>query len=1212
MSRRLTSYLTLLLVTIFSMPAFGTLDELNLKAVTVSGESAESITADTQWYVVYNNRQNGKKAGGYWKDMKGESITYMTNGIEEDVVKAGDLATDKADILVRFLSTETEGQYNIQFGTGNYMNADLYTTPNANQAQAYNVYTIGDNTGHYGINKAHMGSIVDNNGGGYSLAFWESGEVTNAGGNNDWRIFPVTLTELTERDLLNMEINKRLALYEQYLEGREGSLDRGQEIGQYDVTDDEFNAWTAHVQKVYDVLDGKYPDMTNEEIQSELNAIDEGWAYIESKYIKLVIANGNYRIVSAITWTNSTSTVVGSNPETGEDITETVETHPTKAMYATQDTKQLKWANLDETDCRYLWKITNVGTDSLQVMNIATDGIINTIPTSTVATLDNESTTTMNFMFIKRNEDGKLVLSFQPWGGNTTSFAHCGGHGGGKGVNGNVVGWSNGSDADASQWILEPVDDETVAKLIEDYAPYKNHELMVANFQALQARADSAIAAAKADTYTYEHGEGLLTSGSQFSSPFTCGDEERQGNSFDNLFDGNNATYWHSSWSSIVAGHTHYFQVALTEAVAEGTLLQAYIARRTSAANDHITALTVYGANDATALDDATDDSWTRLDSISTPWTNGQTEVTSNVFTASGYQYLRFYIDDTAGSQISATRGYGHMAQFQLYPTIVVGQTQYSQMGEVRTNLEAALAKAAAIESEELTMDDYKELETAVNAFLEALVDPSALDAAIQANKDAAQYVVTGDNPGQWAEGSNGSALANLIAEAQAYLRTGAYTHEKTDQLTAQITETAQNLMASANQVVPGKWYSIRFDNEENYDTYGWSKGNVVNETLGDLYGTRLVPANQVDDETGSSLEVFSSLSEVGIGQALRFANPDDIASEDQTAFRFVAQGDSAFLIQHKSGLYVNALARGNALSLGLTPGIFDVKACGLGKVLIHARRLNGTELYESPVYLHAQNAGHSLVTWSANEVGSNSALLIEPVSNFDEGDEVAESIKKEVVPNSMRIWCYAAGFKVQDGQLYEYKGANIADDEISLAFNEVSEAQPGQPVLYINGDTTKFDKEAEKEQESIILTGTQFVTEPDSVGGIHGTFSYQWVDPDYNVVVAGGTYAQEGNHFEEATGEDNTDCTRDVSANTGYIVPAENVIANFNAADYSLVITLKKGANAIEKVEELLNKRADIYTLDGKLVKKNGTMSDIKTMGRGLYIIGGAKVTVK
>ena len=151
-----------------------------------------------------------------------------------------------------------------------------------------------------------------------------------------------------------------------------------------------------------------------------------------------------------------------------------------------------------------------------------------------------------------------------------------------------------------------------------------------------------------------------------------------------------------------------------------------------------------------------------------------------------------------------------------------------------------------------------------------------------------------------------------------------------------------------------------------------------------------------------------------------------------------------------------------------------------------------------------------------------------------------------------------------------------------------------------------------EKEPEELTIDGSTFVDEPDSIGGIRGTFGYQWVDEYKNVVVSGGNFAQEGNCFVEATGKEATDCTRDITANTGYIVPAENVISNFNAADYNLVITLKRDPNAIEKVTTVLNSRNDIYTIDGKLVKKNGTISDVKAMGRGLYIIGGAKVMVK
>ena len=1193
----------LLFVALFSLPALAQLDELNMKSITI-GEAAETLTPDTQWYLVYNKRQNGKKAGGYWLDTKGESICYMSNGIEDDVLTDGDLASAKATILVRFLSTENEGQYTIQFGTGRYMKGNLWTSENAADAQVFNVYTIGENAGHWGINKADMQDRVDNNGGGQTLAFWESGQLTEAGGNNDWSIFPVTLNELSERELLDIQINEMLKKYEQYIDGRD-SLDLGSEIGQYNVTEEEYKAWQAHIQKSKDVLDGLYDDITNEEIKAELDAIEEGWKTMMGKLVKLVIADGNYRIVSALEWTNKVITPTG--PETAD----TTIVHPLKAIYATLDTKQAKWADIDSTDCRYLWKITNVGTDSLQVKNIATDGIINSVEKSTAATLELESTMTMWFKFISRQEDGRPVVSFRTQNGGTYNFMHCGGHGGGAGKSGNIVGWEAG--VGASLWVLEPVDDETVNRLIEEYAPFKNHELMVKNYETLQARGDSAIAAAKDETFIVSRGDSILTSGDQFSSPFTCtvDQEGEAGSKFSNLFDGNPATYWHSDWSSSVAPHTHYFQIDLNEALAEDQQVQAYIARRTSAANDHITAMTVYGANDASALDDATEQTWTRLDSINTPWVKNQTEVYSNRFNAGGYKYLRFYIDNTAGSEISSTRGFAHMAKFQLYPITIDGSTQYAQMGEVRTTLEAALAKAAELDTDELTQEDYKELEDAVNAFLEALVDPAELVNAINNKKDLTKYIVVGTNPGQWAEGSNGAALDKLITDAQAYLKNGAFTHEKTDNLTKQITETADGIMESANKVEAGKWYNIRFDNEDNYNEYGWGKGNVVNETLGDLYGNILVPANEISDDSGKSLQTFDHLEDVGLGQALRFMDSNE-ASGDVTAFRFVAVGDTAFYLQHKSGLYVAAAGRSNALTLGLVPGLFDVKAVGLGKMAIHARSLKGKELYEQPVYLHAQNAGHSLVTWNADGINSNSALFIEPVDENDMSEEMPETIKKSVLPNSMQIWCYGAGFSVKEGTLYEYKGASLTDTEISLAFNKIEAAKAGQPVLYINGDTTAFDVTMEKEPEELTIDGSAFVDEPDSIGGIRGTFGYQWVDEYKNVVVSGGNFAQEGNCFVEATGKEATDCARDISANTGYIVPAENVISNFNAADYNLVITLKRDPNAIEKVTTVLNSRNDIYTIDGKLVKKNGTISDVKAMGRGLYIIGGAKVMVK
>jgi hypothetical protein len=1224
MGRKLTHLLSLLLVTFISLPAMAQLDELNLKTVSISETSAESVTPDTQWYLVYNKRSYSF-AGGYWRDTKGESICYMSDGIGTDIITEGDFASQKADILVRFLSTEKEGQYKIQFGTGNYMKSDLWTSSRTSDAANFYVYNIStEELGHYGINVVGAddayGDRVDNNGGGASLAPWDSGILTTTGGNNDWSLFAVTLTEVEERALLEQKMNDCLKKYESYVYG-EDTLSLGTGIMQYDITQEEYEAWKGHIQTIYLIYEGEQ-EATDEQIKEEIAAVEDGWTYIKSKQVPFTVTPGNYRIVSAMSWTNSKTTVTGKDETTGEDITETVTTHPTKAMFATLDTRLAKWADLDETDCRYLWKITTASDSTYVIQNIATDDILDTCITSSKATLEKESDTKWSFQYIKTNDAGKYVIAFHPNSAKTTDdYMHCGGHGSGAGVSGDIVGWY--ASADATQWYLEPVDDATVAQLIEDYAPYKNHELLVYNYQQLQAKADSAIAIAKDEQYITTTGTGLITSSSQMSSPFTCSEEEEGGNGykFDFVLDGKTDTYWHSTWSGgNLAGHSHWFQVSLNEPIDDAANLVAYIYRRTSAANDHITEMSVYGANASSALDDETEESWTLIGSITTPWTSGQTEVTSSVLKSNGtYSYLRFYIDNTAGSDISSTRGYAHMAEFQLYPVTIDGNTQYSQMGEVRTNLEAALAVADSIDTDELTMDDYNALKTAVDAFVAAVVDPLALATAIANNKDASDLVVIGSNPGQWPEGTEASSLPTIISQAKAYLKAGAYTKDAIDRYTESIESAAANIMNSANKVEEGKWYRLRFDSEENYTKYNWGTGNVVNETLGDLYETVLAPANVITDDDKSSLEGFNSLEYVMEGQDLRFLNGDDVESVDQTAFRFMAQGDTAYVIQHKSGLFINANGRGNTLQLSLTPGLFDVKPVGLGKVAIHERNLDGSECFDEPVYLHAQNAGHALVTWNADSRSSNSALLIEPVSDFDEGEDVAEGVYRYVLPNSMLIWCYPTQYNVTDGNLYRYAGASIDEEnnEISLAFQNASDGiEAGVPALYIYGDTAQFDKDADKEQEKITGIGTSnFAPVPSTeIPGITGTYAYQWIDAGTNVVVAGGEFGKEGNHFEVASGEDATDCTRDVFANTGYITPSENIIETFSPERYDLVITVSGDGfvNAIEKVNQTFKAAANIYSVDGTLLKKNGTMNDVKAMGRGIYIIGGVKVIIK
>ena len=101
-------------------------------------------------------------------------------------------------------------------------------------------------------------------------------------------------------------------------------------------------------------------------------------------------------------------------------------------------------------------------------------------------------------------------------------------------------------------------------------------------------------------------------------------------------------------------------------------------------------------------------------------------------------------------------------------------------------------------------------------------------------------------------------------------------------------------------------------------------------------------------------------------------------------------------------------------------------------------------------------------------------------------------------------------------------------------------------------------------------------------------------------------------NRAEGAFGEEGTDCTRDVYENSAYL--------DFGTTDadpngsYDLVIEVQGEINtdAIEHVINKVAKAGRIYSIDGKLVRENGTLNDVRSLGTGIYILNGVKVSVK
>lgn len=935
-------------------------------------------------------------------------------------------------------------------------------------------------------------------------------------------------------------------------------------------------------------------------------------AVLDSRVAMPAFADGYYFIKTAMEYTNEIRTPIldeNGDPvlnEDGEEMVDVTVTHPEKAMYVANNA--LKWQSLEENkDATFLFKLTyNPETGNYDMMSCANDGRVATVAQSAAVTVDptlaNEVENEMKFTYVKTDEEKGLVIAIcRADQGSTYTFLHQGGHGGGKGASGNVVGWESG--ADATWWCLAPVSEEEATAMIEEYAPIRDRDAMLQSVADMIAGGKEALVIAEDKITTLDTENPLITDASQFSSPYTHADEQKDadGNPYTNdnvyvlLLDGQDNTYWHSDWSSTVATGTHYLQVELADAEAVQAAAFTFT-RRSSASDDHVTQWGVYGTNEAEAEKDACE----HLAELLTPFSSKTETLTTAGFETKGYKYLRFYIDNTYMSNGTDSRGYGHVSEFQLYAATIAENpnSQKKMMGELVTNLEAAIAAVPA-DQDEITVEHYTALKEAYDAFMERYVNPADLRAAIATAEVVVPTVVEGNTPGFWEAGA-ADVLTAKIAEATAYDKSGVYSPDNSQAMIDALVETTAEVMAKAHGVEPGKWYRFRFASEEMYDANGWNKGNVLDESSqGNLYDQYVnVALRNAPEEGEVSIEPIY-VEEMREGDALYFCNEVD---EDASLFRFVNVGDTAYAIQNKgTGLYLNcAGANSSDVTMSLNPTTFKVKAIGLGEVLISGMSLTGDDCTN----LHAQLAHHRLVTWGATDLGSNSGLMIEPAD--DVTGEPDGHINRDVIPGKIYAQCYPVAVGTPEG-MYTVAGTFTKDEKHYIALNAIETAAAGEPFIYIHGEPSDFIVPEEGEEvvtETVPFTiGNGIVSEAGRVNDLIGTFTYQWVDVATTVFV--------DNRAEGATGEEDTDCTRDVSANTAYMdFGTTTVDANGN---YSMVIEVEGTINT-DAIENVINKVATsgrIYTIDGKLVRENGTLNDVKAMGKGVYILNGVKVSV-
>ncbi len=672
------------------------------------------------------------------------------------------------------------------------------------------------------------------------------------------------------------------------------------------------------------------------------------------------------------------------------------------------------------------------------------------------------------------NEVEQSVVSFtirsSKQAENAYNYLHCGGHNSGTGQNGWILGWSDGG---ATRWYMTPVDEATVDAWVN--GPEAQVRAMVREGNGIAAAFPEQLEIAKdIETIVYEN-DSVVVTADQFYSQYTTEDAQYipEGQTiYDYLLDGNQSTYWHSKWENGSVGpKVHYLQINAAETM-DGKY--AVKLQRRPVSGDHITELIAVGyVNEPT--DETTFQDGKELGTLKLPFASNSETVVSSTFDATGMNYIRFYSNATvaATSGGGKGRGYWHASGFNVFKAeekAPYATTQY----EVRKDEADELAYAielwnkmefsednAALIGDETFQKYYHTLIAASQAWNAVFVDPTALRQAI-AEAPAEKLFVTGNNPGQWKEGT--VTPASVLAAAQAYNASGAYTPAETEAHIAAIANAETDVFASANKVETGKWYRFKYATEEMYDKYEWSKAganSLVHEDSGiemafPLFGrtvavgksiTTFVPYEPawggIDTVEVRHADVTGEWYEgdnLCFYEDVNFGNGEDL-------FRFIQATDSSYMIQNKAtGLFINAT--GHDAILSAIPTYFTVEAMGAGANLIgYTDVLGASDLHR---YLHGERQSGKLVKWGANTLGSNSMMFIEEVETVTE--EPSTEYYAKMWPGQLYARTMPVDVTVGEGATAYTAGLSVEENLATITLEPIESGvvKAGTPFIMI------------------------------------------------------------------------------------------------------------------------------------------------------------------
>ena len=1128
------------------------------------------------------------------------------------------------------------------------------------------------------------------------------------GGNKIWEIFSVEV--LADADKYQEAIDALLKDFDDICGQADGTIidqlkegvNVGNEPGNYRPEDvnaflelhnyleEEF--WPMMEIEGIEGLQALYP--TAEDIKKLNDDYVAAWNHMISNKVPRAMTGiqpGYYTFNSCLHWyTTKNDTVFytqeeadAANAESGliegeegyiaaGDVKEVVSTQvaaPIKSLFSRQGTTSagevvdaLAWGN-QQAKAEFLWKVEAVEgkPTEYRMINMANGKTHISIGQSANSFLELNDTATVCFDWRNNEEEvvfanaegvqeTATVVSFNIRGSKQAeggyNYLHCGGHNSGAGTGPAwIVGWSDGG---ATRWYMTPIDEATANDWM--FGPEAQLRAKIQKGDSIAAAAPSQIEIAKDIVTTIYDTDSVVVTADQFYSQYTTEDQQAipEGQTvYDFLLDGKPNTYWHSAWESGAQPmNKHYLQIRAAETL-EGTYA-VKMTRRGTAANDQVTKFTIKGYVEE-PTDETTFEEGDLLIVSPLPYTSKSETLTSKVFDATGYNYIRIYATNTSGDNYT-DRGYWHASELNIFKASEAPRyatTQYDARKAEADALAAAIAAwnegAFAADNLELLEDEtfaaaYNNLLAAAEAWAKVYVDPAALREAIAA-APAENLFVIGNNPGQWKEGV--VTPTATVAAAEAYNASGAYTPAESEAHLAAIAKAEADVWAAANKVETGKWYRIKFPTEEMYNTYGWDKtgaqATISHEIVAspELFGKTVAAANNrtlyqtYTNDQGNEAELATyyveAVEEAVDGQRLGFFEEE---SEDgMDLFRFIQATDSTYMLQNKAtGLFVRA---GYPAALSAIPSYYYTKAIGAGASLIGSKSIfGGAE--QGYAYLHGERASNMLTTWSSTNLASNSMLMIEEVENVTE-EPTSEYIKK-FWPGMTYAFTMPVETKIVDGATAYAAALQITEEEdtvIVLSTFEDETIKAGTPYIAIaecegeyvtTTQATNAIKEAMKEELGVeTLNNNQQITANDKVNDMFAIVTMEHgmvVDTVANNVLSlQGTMKQVTVDAGKAivtkeNGFAHTVVNTNVPAFGAYIVsdfdPESTDVLN------ALIIKIEGSVDTgINEVLDKVAKSGNIYNAAGQLVGK-GNINTVNNLPAGIYIVNGVKVTKK